>query len=174
VREVREATQDYLRALARRDVKGIAERSTCVASTNSFAGGRVLRVEPTRWVRMGTVDSLSGISIAVQRAADSIWAYAKETTADSLFRRARQVSNQSAVYRNAARAVLVSAPGAVVGRDSMLETRLVHARFRYAGPFVGPRPVDREEIIRLLRVPGGRWVVFSVYIAEDDPRPEMI
>ena len=56
----------------------------------------------------------------------------------------------------------------------MLETRIVHARFRYAGPLVGPRPVDKEEIVRLLRVPGGRWVVFSVYLAEDDPRPEMI
>lgn len=174
VREVRTATHDYLRALARRDVKEIAERSSCVVSANSFAGGRVLRVEPARWVRMGTLDSLSSISVAVQRTADSTWAYANEATADSLFRRARHVSNESAVYRNAARAAQVSAPGAVVGRDSMLETRIVHARFRYAGPLVGPRPVDKEEIVRLLRVPGGRWVVFSVYLAEDDPRPEMI
>lgn len=174
VREVRKVTDEYLRALARRDVKEIAERSTCLVSTNSLVGGRVLRVEVLRRVRMGTLDSLTQISVRVQRAADSAWAQADEANADSLFRRARLVSNQASVYRNAARAVPLSAPGTVVGRDSILETRVVRARIRYAGPVIGPKPVDREQIIRLLRGPGGKWVVFSFYLVADDPRPEMI
>jgi hypothetical protein len=78
------------------------------------------------------------------------------------------------VYRNASRAITLSAPGWVAGADSTVETRVVRARFRYEGPVIGPRPVDREELLRLLRAPGGRWIVFSVFVREDDPAPEMI
>ena len=42
------------------------------------------------------------------------------------------------------------------------------------GPLVGPRPVDKEEILRMLRVPGGKWIVFSMFLVADDPAPEMI
>ncbi|HEY2923509.1 MAG TPA: hypothetical protein VGJ98_00925 [Candidatus Eisenbacteria bacterium] len=174
VREVRKLTQDYFRALSQRDVKEIAERSTCLVSTNSLVGGRVLRVDPPRRVRMATLDSLARALMRVQKTADSAWAAADEANADSLFRRARTVSNQASVYRNALRAVHVSAPGTVVGRDSTLETRAVRARVRYAGPVIGPKPIDREQIVRLLRAPGGKWVVFSVYTVADDPQPEMI
>ena len=174
VREVRKTTQDYLRALSRRDLKEIAERSTCLASTNSLVGGRVLEIEPVRQVRMGALDSLIGASARIQRSADSSWARANDWNADSLFRWARVLSNRAAVYRNAVRAVPVSLPGALVGADSTLETRVVRARIRYAGPVVGPRPVDKEEILRLLRVRGGKWFVFSKYLVADDPRPEMI
>jgi hypothetical protein len=174
VREVRKTTQDYLHALARRDLKQIAERSTCLASTNSIVGGRVLKIEPARQVRMGTLDSLVRVSMADQRSADSSWARANDWNADSLFRRARVLSNRAGVYRNAARAVPVSFPGAVVARDSTVETRVVHARVRYAGPVIGPKPVDKEELLRLLRVRGGKWIVFSKYLVEDDPQPGMI
>ncbi|HEY3155936.1 MAG TPA: hypothetical protein VGK76_04815 [Candidatus Eisenbacteria bacterium] len=174
VREARKAAHDYLRAVARRDVKEIGERSTCLASTTSFAGGRVLRVDPPRGIRMAALDSLVRVSVYTQRSADSAWAHANETDADSLFRRARLRSYQASVYRAAARAVPVSAPGAVVGRDTMLETRALRVRVRYAGPLVGPRPVDKEEILRMLRVPAGKWIVFSMFLVSDDPAPEMI
>ena len=174
VREVRKTTQDYLRALSRRDLKEIAERSTCLASTNSLVGGRVLEIEPVRQVRMGALDSLVRVSIVNQRSADSSWAHASDWNADSLFRWTRVLSNRAAVYRNAVRAVPVSLPGSVVGSDSTLETRIVRARVRYAGPVIGPRPVDKEELLRLLRVRGGKWIVFSKYLEADDPRPEMI
>ena len=108
------------------------------------------------------------------RSADSSWARASDWNADSLFRWARVLSNRAAVYRNAVRAVPVSLPGSVVGSDSTLETRIVRARVRYAGPVIGPRPVDKEELLRLLRVRGGKWIVFSKYLVEDDPQPEMI
>ena len=174
VREARKAAHDYLRALARRDVKEIGERSTCLASTNSFVGGRVLKVDAPRRIRMAALDSLARVAIYAQRSADSSWAKASEANADSLFRRARILSDQASIYRNAARAVPVSAAGAVLGRDTLLEIRTVRARVRYAGPVVGPRPVDKEEILRLLRAPGGKWIIFSKYLVEDDPAPEMI
>src|SRR5439155_9646965 len=114
------------------------------------------------------------MAIYAQRSADSSWAKASEANANSLFRRARIRSDQASIYRNAARAVPVSAPGAELGRDTLLEIRTVRARVRYAGPVVGPRPVDKEEILRLLRAPGGKWIIFSKYLVEDDPAPEMI
>jgi hypothetical protein len=172
-REVRKVTKEYLAALVRRDVKEVAERSTCLVSSNSLVGGHVLSVEPARRVRMGVIDSLARVAVSIQRGADSLWAGAGEATADSLFRRARVASLRTAVYRSAVRAVTLSAPGTVMGSDSTLETRVVRARFRYEGPVIGPRAVDREEVIRLLRAPRGTWIVFSVFVREDDPAPEM-
>ena len=173
VRDVRRSAQDYIRALQRRDVKQIADRSTCLVSSNSLVGGHVLRVEPSRWIPMGDLDSLVRVAMRSQRSADSVWAAATESTADSLFRLAREEANRSAVYRNAIRAVPLSAPHALVAPDSLLEIRAVRARFRYAGPVVGPKPVDREETVRLLRAPGGKWIVFSVYLRDEDPWPNL-
>jgi hypothetical protein len=173
VREVRHSTEEYIRALQRRDVKQIADRSTCLVSSNSLVGGRVLRVEPSRWIPMGDLDSLVRAGMREQRDADSVWATATESTADSLFHLAREVSNRSAVYRSAIRAVPLSAPHAMVARDSLLEIRVVRTRFRYAGPVVGPKPVDREETVRLLRAPGGKWIVFSVFLRDEDPVPDL-
>ncbi len=76
--------------------------------------------------------------------------------------------------RNAVRAAQASSPGLVLSRKVLLETRSVRVRIRYAGPLIGPGPVDREEIMRLLRTPGGTWIVFSLYLAIDDPGPETI
>jgi hypothetical protein len=174
VREVRKSTQDYLKALSRRDVKEIGERSTCVVSTKSIVGGTVLRVEGLNHVRLGVLDSLGQASFTAGRAAESAWAYADELTADSLFRLARLSSHRTVVYRNAIRAVPLSAPGAIVAADSLIETRAVRVRIRYAGEAVGPKPVDVEGIVRLLRVRGGKWMVFSLYREDQDPRPEMI
>src|SRR4051812_12410787 len=173
VREGRKSTQDYLRALQHKDLKQIAHRSTCLVATNSLVGGRILRIDPSRWARMGDLDSLVRASMTSQRVADSVWAYAKDATADSLFRLARVISNAASVYRNAVRAVPLSRPGALLSPDSTLEVRSVRARFRYAGPVIGPRPVDREETVHLLRAPGGRWIVFSVFLVEEDPLPDM-
>jgi len=172
VREVRNAAEGYFRALTRRDVKEIADRSTCLVSSSSLVGARVLAIQPPGRVRMGALDSLVRASMNEQRSADSAWARSGEQTADSLFRLTRTLSNRAAVYRNAARAIPLSSPGRMVASDSTLETRVVRARFRYAGPIIGPRPVDREELVRLLRAPGGKWIVFSVYVREDDPAPE--
>ena len=174
IREVRTSTEAYFKALQRKDVKEIAARSTCVTSTNSFVGARILNIQPAQHPRMAALDSLVRSSYAAQKMTDSIWAYATEATADSLFNRARYFSTLAAIYRNAVRAVPLSAPGTVIAADSTVETREIRARFRYAGPVIGPRPVDREQILRILRAPGGKWIVFSVFLTEEDPKPEMI
>lgn len=160
--------------LAKRDVKGVAERSTCLVGAGAIVGGRVLEIEPPRPVAVGTLDSLARVSGTTQRSADSSWAHADESTADSLFRIARLLSLRASVYRNAVRAVSLSSPGTLAGRDSVTETRAVRVRIRYAGAVIGPKAVDKEEIVRLLRVPGGKWIVFSVYLVSDDPLLEMI
>jgi len=173
IREVRTAAQEYFKALERQDVKEIGDRSTCVVSTNSLAGARVLAVGAPRWVRMGDLDSLVRAGISEQALAEAVWAKAKDATADSLFGLARLRSNQASVYRNAVRAVPLSAPGSLVALDSLLEVRSVRARFRYAGPVIGPKPVDREEMVHILRAPRGRWIVFSVYLRDEDPTPTL-
>src|SRR5437016_3146854 len=92
VHEVRKTTQDYFRALQHQDVKQIADRSTCLVAANSLVGGRILAIDPSRWVRMGELDSLVRASMVAQRVADSVWAFAKDATADSLFQLARTLS----------------------------------------------------------------------------------
>jgi hypothetical protein len=173
-RDVRRAAQRYLKALSRRDVKEIGALSTCVTSTTSLVGGRILALEPSRGIRMGALDSLALVTTRSQRSADSAWTRSGEANADSLFHRAQLLSNRGAVFRNAVRAVQASAPGVALTRDTPIETRTVRVRMRYGGPLVGPSPVDREVTMRLLRAPGGIWIVFSLYLAADDPRPEMI
>jgi hypothetical protein len=170
---VRKSTQDYLLALQRKDVKQIADRSTCLVASNSVVGGRVLAVDPSRWIRMGDLDSLVRSSMRDQRFSDSLWANAQDSTADSLFRVARAASDRASVFRNALRAVPLSRPGAIVSRDSTLEIRRVQARIRYAGQVIGPHPVDREMAVHLLRAPGGTWIVFSVFLREEDPLPDL-
>lgn len=174
VREVRKFTEDYFKALEKRDVNAIAQRSSCITPTNSLVGARVLVILPAQRVGMGVLETLVRRSFAEQKSADSLWRYATEANAESLFTRARHFSDLAALYRNAVRAVGLSAPGVAVPRDSTLEVRAIRARFRYAGPVVGPRPVDREELLRLLRAPTGTWVVFSVFPTDQDPGPEMI
>lgn len=173
-REVRGAAQRYLAALARHDVKEIGARSTCLTSTTSLVGGRVLAVGPPREIRMATLDSLAKVTMLRQRTADSAWSKADESHADSLFQSARLLSHRASVFRNAARAAQASAPGLALSRGTPLQTRTLRVRIRYAGPLIGPGPVDREETMRLLKVAGGTWIVFSLYLATDDPEPEMI
>ena len=173
-REVRRAAKRYLAALARRDVKEIGALSTCVTSTTSLVGGNVLALLPARGIRMAALDSLGRVTMLSQRSADSAWSRSGEANADSLFHRAKLLSNRASVFRNAVRAAQASVPGVALPREAPIETRSVRVRMRYAGPLIGPSPVDREATMRLLRAPGGIWIVFSLYLSADDPRPEMI
>lgn len=173
VREVRKVTQDYLAALTKRDLKRIHELSTCVASATSITGGRVLAIDSVRTVRAGAIDSLARAAMLEQRSADPAWSRASDADADSLRRRARLLSLRASAYRNASRAAIASSPTAISASSAFVETRLVRVRVRYAGPSVGPTPVDKEEWIRLLRAPGGKWIIYSFALPADDPRAEM-
>jgi hypothetical protein len=171
-REVRHAAKQYLSALARQDVAGVQRLATCVVGMTSVQGGQVLTIGEPRRVTLGTLDSLCAAIAVTHRSADSLWAGVDESKADSLFQVRRRLGYLESVYRNAIRAVDRSHPDTLFSASTALETRTLRVRVRYGGPLVGPSPVDREEILRLLRAPAGRWIAFSMFLTTDDPDPD--
>lgn len=170
-KSARLAAQRYLNVLARKDLQEIRRRSTCVVTMQSLLGGNVLRVEPAKSLTLGALDSLEAASRVMQAEADSLWLRATEATRDSLAARRTRAGRLHVTYRNAIRAVALSLPDTLQSSSAPLATRTVRVRVRYGGPLVGPKPVDREQILRLIRAPGGDWIAFSLYLPENDPRP---
>jgi hypothetical protein len=168
---VRLAAKRYLSAITQKDVGALQRMATCVVGMSSIRGGQVLRIGDPRWVTLGALDSLSHAMETAHRTADSLWASAEEGKADSLSQMRQRLGFTSTIYRNAIRAVNASNPDTVFAPATLLETRALRVRIRYAGPLVGPQPVDREEVLRMLRAPSGRWIVFSMFLTADDPDP---
>lgn len=174
VHEVRLAAERYVDALARKDLEQIRSRSTCVVAYQSLRGGNVLQIGDSRRVTIGALDSLVHAAGQEHRIVDSVWVTAPDSIRDRLSHAALVVSKLHFVYRSALRAVTLSRPDTLLGSNGVLETRTVRMRVRYAGEAVGPRPIDKEILLRLIRVPSGRWIAFSFYSKEDDPRPERV
>jgi hypothetical protein len=170
--DVRLAAERYLSALAGKDLELLRQRATCVVAVQAVLGGNVLQIGSTRRLLLSRLDSLSEAAGQAHRTADSVWVHAKDGERDLLFRESRRTGRLEVIYRNAIRAMALSNPDSLHGSATLLETRTVRTRVRYGGAFVGPRPVDREMILRLVRAPAGRWIAFSFYAAEDDPRPD--
>jgi hypothetical protein len=162
----------YLAALARKDITAIAKCATCVVAMSTVRGGQVLRIDDPQAVTVGALDSLTLAVARAQKSADSLWQMTEDAQADSLYAARRRLTYSQSVYRNAVRAVRLSHPDTLFASSSAMETRALRVRVRYGGPLVGPKPIDREEILRMLRAPGGRWIVFSMYLTEDDPFPD--
>ena len=55
--------------------------------------------------------------------------------------------------------------------NTELKTIRAHVLVRFAGEAVGPAASDRDTIVRLVRAPGGVWVVYSFDLASDSPGP---
>lgn len=159
-------------ALAKKDFDEIRARASCLVAVQSIEGGNVLRIGPPRFIQLSTLDSLATTSATGHRRADSLWMAGVGGERDALLGVSRRAGRLHITYRNAARAVAASSPEAVSGSSVSLETRAVRMRVRYAGPLVGPKPVDREMVLRLLRAPHGKWIAFSFYTADDDPQPD--
>jgi len=174
IRGARLATERYMDALARNEIASLRAKSTCMIPSESVVGGVVLRVEKPRITSLATLDSLAKSAAVTHRMLDSLWTIVPEATTDSLFLRSRLFARRHVLYRNALRAASLSLDGETPPDDAVIRTCRVRARIRYDGPFVGPKPIDRQHVIRLLAAPGGRWIVFSVHLREDDPRPEPI
>lgn len=172
LREVRLAAQRYVNALASKDLPEIRARSTCVVSPQSIRGGNVLRIGDLRRITLATLDSLSTAAADAHRVADSLWTHGGNQDHDALFAQARRAGRVHIVYRNAIRASTLSDPDSFHDSRTPVESRSIRVRIRYAGPVVGPEPVDREVMLRLLRVPAGKWIAFSLYTVEDDPKPD--
>ncbi len=172
VREVRLAAERYMAALARKDFDEIRNRATCLVPVQSIQGGNVLRIEAPRHISVAKLDSMVVASGWQQQRADSLWIRSEGGDRDELFQTSRRAGRLHITYRNASRAVAASRPDSLAGSGAQVETRAVRMRVRYAGELVGPHPVDREVILRLLKIPSGKWIAFSFYTVEDDPRPD--
>jgi len=171
-REARLAAERYLAALADKDVAALARRATCVVPTASIRGGHILRMETPNRLTNASLDSLAQTAEQAHRAADSLWSRASESNADSLHQLASRWRRVHMIYRNAIRAATLSHPDTMLSGDAPLETREIRVRIRFGGPLVGPKPIDREEILRMLRAPAGTWIAFSLFLPVDDPMPD--
>jgi len=171
VRAVRKSAERYIGALAHQDVASLRTLSTNVASTGSVRGGRVLAIGPPRTVAFAALDSLAEAATRRQMVAGARWAGMGELEAESLFQVSLLAARAHIVYRNAQRAALASARRTDLPGGAPIETRRVQVRIRYGGSLVGNRPVDRELYLRALRAPAGAWIVYSLYLPEDDPIP---
>lgn len=165
------AAQRYMSALAKKDLQQLRQRSTCVVSMTSFLGGNVLKVGDARALTLGALDSLEAAAREAQAKADSLWLGAADEAREALRTTRIRAGRLHMTYRNAIRAVALSAPDTLQSTSAILSTRAVRVRVRYGGPLVGPKPIDQEQILRLIRASGGEWIVFSMYRPEDDPRP---
>ncbi|HEU4334017.1 MAG TPA: hypothetical protein VFT32_05930, partial [Candidatus Eisenbacteria bacterium] len=55
--------------------------------------------------------------------------------------------------------------------DDALQSIRAHVVVRYAGPAVGPDRIERDMVVRLLRAPGGPWIVYAFDLASDPLGP---
>jgi hypothetical protein len=171
-REVRLVAERYLAALARKDFDEIRLRATCLVAAQAIQGGHVLRIDAPHRVTLGVLDSMVVSSARAHRHADSLWVRAENGDREQLFQSSRRAGRLHITYRNAVRAAALSRPDSLHDSSTLMDTRSLRVRVRYAGVLVGPKPVDREMILRLLRAPAGKWIAFSLYTLEDDPRPD--
>lgn len=174
VHEVRLAAERFVDALAHKDLQQIRARSTCVVSYQSLKGGNILQIGDAHHVTVGAIDSLVHAAGEAHRGADSAWVVAPDSIRDQLSNQAMRIGKLHFVYRSAIRALALSRPDSLLGSNAVLDTRTVRMRVRYAGENVGPKAVDKEVLLRLIRAPGGQWIAFSFYSKEDDPRPERV
>jgi hypothetical protein len=162
----------YLAALSAHDARALHDRGTCDLPSGAILGANLLRVEPIRFVERETLDSLASAAAQGERRAAGDQSRATERDADSLWLRWRLLARRASLYSNAVRAASRSA-GSTASRP--VSTRWIvcraHVRIRWGGPLVGPEPVDREHLLRILAAPGGAWIVFSLFQVEDDPVP---
>lgn len=181
-REARAAVERFASALRAHDDSQLRALATCVVETGAVHDVRLRRMEPVRSIGRAALDSLSDLYAEAHRLADSIYVAAPDSAADleHRFDRTRDLARRAEVTRSAIRAAEQSArdaPRAAAdggGRPNdggELQTLRAHLMVRYAGDAVGPSPVDRDTIVRLLRAPGGPWVVFAFDFASDAPGP---
>ncbi|HET9250810.1 MAG TPA: hypothetical protein VFP58_01680 [Candidatus Eisenbacteria bacterium] len=172
VKEVRLAAQRYMNAVARKDVEEMRARSTCAVSYQWVRGGNVLRIEEGRQLTMRSLDSLRDAAAVRHRSADSAFVVADASRTEAAHQEALAVARLHTLYHNAIRALQKSNPDTLLVSDTRIETRAVRMRVRYSGAPVGKKPADTEQVLRLVRAPSGKWIAFSFFTADEDPRPD--
>ncbi|HEU4724231.1 MAG TPA: hypothetical protein VFU59_02930, partial [Candidatus Eisenbacteria bacterium] len=119
------------------------------------------------------LDSLVRLYAEAQRLADSLYAAAPDSAADleKRFERGRGLARRAAATRAARRAADLSSRDHPPGADAALTSVRAHVLVRFAGEAVGPDAIERDTIVRLLRAPGGAWIVYAFDLASDAPGP---
>jgi hypothetical protein len=174
IKEVRLTAQRYMNALAGKDLEQMRARSTCAVSYQWIRGGNVLRIGESRRVTLHSLDSLRTVAARLHRSADSAFVLADDSRSDAAHEEALAKSKLHSMYHNAVQALAKSHPDTLLGSGTVLETRSVRMRVRYSGAPVGKKPADTEQLLRMIRAPGGKWIVFSFFAADQDPRPDVI
>jgi len=173
VREARSTVKEFSSALRRHDGDRLRDMAACIVSTDGIRDARFRHLEPLRTIRAGALDSLLALYTEAHRLADSVYAAAPDSAADleARFERARSLSRRAAATRAARRAAEESRRDAEPDGGVELRTARAHVLVRFAGEAVGPAPIDRDTIVRLVRAPGGAWVVYAFDLASDAPGP---
>jgi hypothetical protein len=169
--------QAFASALRSHDEVRLRALATCVVEANGVLDARIRYIEPPGSFRKTSLDSLGALYRDAQRIADSLYMAAPDSAADleSRFDRTRSLARRAAVTRAALHAADRSgassvSPGEGVGEET-LRTLRAHLLVRYGGNAVGPAPVERDTVVRLIRAPGGSWVVYAFDLASDAPGP---
>jgi hypothetical protein len=181
VRTARSKVQEFADALRACDDSRLRALATCVITTAGIRDARLRYLEPPRSIAPAALDSLSALYAEGHRIADSLYTAAPDSAADleSRFARARSLALRAATTRAALRAAAQSSSSATIppaasakaGSAPGLRAIRAHLMVRFAGDAVGPDPIDRDMIVRMLRAPGGPWVVFACDLASDAPGP---
>ena len=172
VKEVRLAAQRYMNALARKDLEEMRARSTCAVSYQYVRGGNVLRIGELRQTTVRALDSLRSAAAVRHRSADSAFVVADASRTEEAHQHALAVARLQTMYHNAIRALEKSNADTLLGSDAVVETRALRMRVRYSGTPVGKKPADTEQVLRMVRAPAGKWIAFSFFTADEDPRPD--
>lgn len=172
VKEVRLAAQRYMNALARKDVEQMRARSTCAVSYQWIRGGNVLQIGQERRLPLRTLDSLRSEAARKHRSADSAFVVADASRTEAAHQEALAKARLHTMYHNAIRALGKSNPDTLLGSDATVQTRTLRMRVRYSGSPVGKKPADTEHVLRMVRAPAGRWIAFSFFTQDEDPRPD--
>ncbi|HET9950631.1 MAG TPA: hypothetical protein VFS09_02430 [Candidatus Eisenbacteria bacterium] len=177
VREARPLLRDFATALRSRDEVRLRDLATCVVETAGVLDARLRYLEPLGDVRRAALDSLATLYRDAQRIADSLYTAAPDSAADleSRFDRTRSLARRAAATRAAVHAAERSgSASSVASRDAgreTLRTLRAHLLVRYGGESVGPTPIERDTIVRMIRAPGGGWVIYAFDLASDAPGP---
>ena len=172
VKEARLAAQRYMNAIARKDVEEMRARSTCAVSYQWVRGGNVLRIGDARRVTVESLDSLRTAAGVRHRSADSAFVVADASRTEAAHQEALAIARLHTLYHSAIRALEKSNPDTLLGPDATVETRAIRMRVRYSGSPVGKKPADTEHVLRMVRAPSGKWIAFSFFAADEDPRPD--
>ncbi len=175
VRDAKTSVRAFATALRLHDAERLRSISSCVVATEGISDARFRYLDPLRRTTVAALDSLAALYSEAQRLADSSYAAAPDSAADleSRFERARSLARRAATTRAARRAADISGAGAGAAASTAATLRSIraHVLVRFAGEAVGPAAIERDTIVRLLRAPGGAWIVYAFDLASDAPAP---